>query len=127
MNSGHLEEFRVLLFVTVEDVDIDFPMNTLHPAIRTQLPEGQTDIGFVFTIVSNPDKIVLFDIRCVVQVSVDEDLIDIQYRSSARMLLHNPQPCPDMTEQNFCSTHFPDLAWVRFYVEYWRKVTLLKF
>ena len=54
-----------LLAITIEHVNVNSTMYTTYSAIGRQLPDGQADVGLVFSITGNPNPIVFLDVRCL--------------------------------------------------------------
>ena len=72
------EEVLVLALVAVEDVDVHITRDAADAAVCTELPEGQTNVGFVLAVTGYPDVVTLLDVIGMAHVLVDEHLVDVE-------------------------------------------------
>ena len=67
-----------LALIAVEDVDVNGTSDAVNTSVGGQLLIDQADVGLVFAVAGYPYLIVTFQVRCLLQVVVDEILADVE-------------------------------------------------
>ena len=72
-----MQEVLPLRLITIEYVDINFPVNAPDTTFGRELPDSQAYVGFILAIAGYPDLIVMLQFGCNRKVFVNECLTDI--------------------------------------------------
>ena len=74
--------------IAIEHINVYIAPDALNTSVGRQLPDGQSNVGFVFAIAGYPHLIVALDVRSKRQVFVHKLLIDIENGAYTCFLFH---------------------------------------
>lgn len=111
--------------IAIKYVDVHLSSDACHPAIRTQLPVHQMDVGLVLSVSRYPYLIVLLQVGSHWQIAVYKGLADVKDWLPASGSLHQSQPGSHSSKEHACSAHFLDLTRQWLHIQHGGEVSLL--